>query len=106
MAALEFTLSPSAAALLHGVLLCLSRFNDTVSFDAREENVSSLFFSGTWHCLTLSSKLTLNALNLSNTAHAAVKLGRGFFLDYSFNLTESGITENLSFSVAIKVSMY
>src|ERR1700761_7311571 len=99
MTALEFTLSPSAAASLHGVLLCLSRFNDTVSFDAREENVSFIISSSV-HCLTFIRKLTLNALNLSNTAHAAIKLGRGFFSDYSFNSSESGITENLSFSVA------
>jgi hypothetical protein len=39
MTSLTFTITPTASSILHGVLVCLSRFSDTVIFEAKEDNV-------------------------------------------------------------------
>jgi hypothetical protein len=40
MVILNFTLSPSGSSILHDILSCLSRFSDSVSFEARQDSVS------------------------------------------------------------------
>ncbi|KAF2673167.1 hypothetical protein BT63DRAFT_147837 [Microthyrium microscopicum] len=66
MVTLKFTLTPEASASIHGALLCLARFSDTVSLEAKDDS------------------LTFSALNLSKSAHAAVALDTPFFSAYEF----------------------
>lgn len=40
MVALNFTLQPEALAALHDVLVCLGKFSESVSIEARRERVS------------------------------------------------------------------
>jgi hypothetical protein len=51
MASLAFSITSSASSILHGVLVCLSRFSDTVLFEAKEDNVR-LTFAFQCHMLT------------------------------------------------------
>lgn len=41
MVVLNFTLLPEAAAKVHDLLVCLGKFSDTVSIEARRERVSA-----------------------------------------------------------------
>lgn len=42
MTSLAFSITSAASSILHGVLVCLSRFSDTVLFEAKEDNVRNL----------------------------------------------------------------
>lgn len=44
MAILTFTLSEDGVAAIHEALLCLNRFSDDVSLDARRDKVSRILF--------------------------------------------------------------
>ncbi|SMQ47252.1 unnamed protein product [Zymoseptoria tritici ST99CH_1A5] len=68
MAVLEFSLTPEATGRIYELLVCLAKFGDNVSIEARGE------------------KLTLTALNLSRTAYASFALdARAFFIHYKFD---------------------
>ncbi|KAK4494038.1 hypothetical protein PRZ48_015225 [Zasmidium cellare] len=68
MAVLSFSLTPEATGRVYELLICLAKFGETVSLEARSE------------------KLTLTALNLSRTAYASFSLdARQFFISYDFN---------------------
>jgi hypothetical protein len=42
MAVLTFTLSPEAVGKMHDALICLGKFNESVSLEATRDHVSSL----------------------------------------------------------------
>ncbi|OTA35403.1 hypothetical protein BTJ68_03207 [Hortaea werneckii EXF-2000] len=72
MAVLSFSLSPDATGRIYDALVCLSKFGDNVSLEAR------------------SDKLTITALNLSRTAYASFALDANvFFLEYQFTASSS-----------------
>ncbi|KAI6811627.1 Rad9-domain-containing protein [Hortaea werneckii] len=72
MAVLSFSLSPDATGRIYDALVCLSKFGDNVSLEARSE------------------KLTITALNLSRTAYASFALdAKVFFLEYQFRASSS-----------------
>ncbi|KAF2487848.1 Rad9-domain-containing protein [Neohortaea acidophila] len=72
MAILTFSLSPEATSKIYESLICLAKFGESVSLEAR------------------SDKLTIAALNLSRTAYAAFALDKKtFFLDYRFVATSA-----------------
>ncbi|KAB8339290.1 hypothetical protein FH972_022223 [Carpinus fangiana] len=67
MTLLDFTLSPASAARLHDALICLAKFSEYVSLEARAQ------------------VLVLSALNASKSAYAAFFLDETiFFEDYHF----------------------
>ncbi|OJD28936.1 dna repair protein rad9 [Diplodia corticola] len=67
MVVLNFTLRPEALAALHDALVCLAKFSDAVSLEARRE------------------KLSLTALNSSKSAYASFALdSSAFFSSYKF----------------------
>ncbi|KAK7712734.1 hypothetical protein SLS57_007688 [Botryosphaeria dothidea] len=67
MVALNFTLQPEALAALHDVLVCLGKFSESVSIEARRE------------------RLSLTALNSSKSAYASFALDSSkFFSHYKF----------------------
>ncbi|EKG20046.1 Rad9 [Macrophomina phaseolina MS6] len=67
MVALNFTLHPQALASLHDALVCLGKFSESVSIEARRE------------------RLSLTALNSSKSAYASFVLDASkFFSDYRF----------------------
>jgi hypothetical protein len=45
MVVLNFTLTPEAAAKVHDLLVCLGKFSDTVSIEAKRERVGQRHFS-------------------------------------------------------------
>ncbi|KAI7190434.1 Rad9-domain-containing protein [Hortaea werneckii] len=72
MAVLSFSLSPDATGRIYDALVCLSKFGDNVSLEAR------------------SDKLIITALNLSRTAYASFALdAKVFFLEYQFRASSS-----------------
>ncbi|KAI7536332.1 Rad9-domain-containing protein [Hortaea werneckii] len=72
MAVLSFSISPDATGRIYDALVCLSKFGDNVSLEAR------------------SDKLTITALNLSRTAYASFALdAKVFFLEYQFRASSS-----------------
>ncbi|KAK6388050.1 hypothetical protein LTR65_008216 [Meristemomyces frigidus] len=72
MAVLSFSLSPEATSRIYELLVCLAKFGESVSIEARSE------------------KLTITALNLSRTAYASFALdARSFFVDYDFSASSS-----------------
>ncbi|KAL0264199.1 hypothetical protein SLS55_000145 [Diplodia seriata] len=67
MVVLDFTLRPEALAALHDALVCLAKFSDAVSIEARRE------------------KLSLTALNSSKSAYASFAFdSSSFFSSYKF----------------------
>ncbi|KAF4544982.1 DNA repair protein Rad9 [Lasiodiplodia theobromae] len=67
MVALNFALQPEALAVLHDALICLAKFSDAVSIEARRD------------------KLSLTALNSSKSAYASFAFDASkFFSSYSF----------------------
>ncbi|KAF2398495.1 DNA repair protein Rad9 [Trichodelitschia bisporula] len=66
MVKLTFTLTPDASARLHDALSCLGKFGDSVSFEARKD------------------QLVLSTLNSSKSAYASFKLELGFFSAFDF----------------------
>ena len=67
MAILSFSLSPEATGLVYELLVCLAKFGEQVSIEAR------------------SDKLTITALNLSRTAYSSFALDAStFFISYDF----------------------
>jgi len=49
MVTLNFTLTPEAASRVHDFLICLAKFSDSVSIEARRDRVGLPFFSGLCH---------------------------------------------------------
>ncbi|GME28296.1 Rad9 [Neofusicoccum parvum] len=67
MVALAFTLQPEALAALHDALVCLGKFSESVSIEARRD------------------RLSLTALNSSKSAYASAALDAAkFFSHYTF----------------------
>ncbi|MCJ1304496.1 hypothetical protein MMC08_007308, partial [Hypocenomyce scalaris] len=72
MPALTFTLSPEGVVRVHDAILCLAKFSETVSLEARR------------------SKLILTALNSSKSAYASFALESSvFFEKYEFSASPS-----------------
>ncbi|KAG9250754.1 Rad9-domain-containing protein [Emericellopsis atlantica] len=70
MAILNFTLSEEGVTALRDALICLSKFSDDVSLEARKDS------------------FTLTTLNITKSAYASFKFGPGqFFSRYSFQGT-------------------
>ncbi|KAI6784740.1 DNA repair Rad9 [Emericellopsis cladophorae] len=70
MAILNFTLSEEGVTALRDALICLSKFSDDVSLEARKDS------------------FTLTTLNVTKSAYASFKFGPGkFFSRYSFQGT-------------------
>ncbi|MCJ1464171.1 hypothetical protein MMC07_002784 [Pseudocyphellaria aurata] len=70
---LTFTISPEAVARVHDAVLCLSKFSDSVSIEARPD------------------KFILTALNSSKSAYASFCLDEtSFFENYQYNSNQSG----------------
>ncbi|KAF2834933.1 hypothetical protein M501DRAFT_485677 [Patellaria atrata CBS 101060] len=68
MVTLNFTLTPGAASRIHDLLLCLSKFSESVQIEARKE------------------RLALTALNSSKSAYASFSLlVPDFFSKYEFS---------------------
>ncbi|OCK79277.1 hypothetical protein K432DRAFT_330472 [Lepidopterella palustris CBS 459.81] len=75
MVTFNFVLTPEAAARIHDILVCLAKFSDSVSIEARRD------------------KLVFTALNSSNSAYASFSLdGKKFFSQYEC-LPSNGGTE-------------
>lgn len=110
MASLSFTLLPDALLELHDVLICLSKFNESVSIEAEHGFVRHLIpetlailpsFNPamTWHYSSkpyyqsveqcswyLFEQLRLSALNPTKSGYAAFRFGSTtFFSDYKFS---------------------
>ena len=49
MVTLNFTLTPEAASRVHDFLICLAKFSDSVSIEARKDRVGLPFFGGLCH---------------------------------------------------------
>jgi cell cycle checkpoint control protein RAD9A len=106
MVVLNFTLAPSGSSLLHDLLLCLSRFSDTVSFQARRENVSTSFsLDSSSFLLTqfYSMQLILSALNPSKSGHASFTLDQNFFSSYEFEPDSGRSDGRFTCAIANKV---
>lgn len=68
MVSLTFTLTPEACARLHDILVCLSKFSESVSIEAKRD------------------RLSLTALNSSKSAYASFALDKNrFFSEYQCN---------------------
>ncbi|KAF4553684.1 DNA repair protein rad9-like protein [Elsinoe fawcettii] len=67
MAILNCAISPETVSRIHDLLVCLSKFGETVGIEARPE------------------KFTFTALNSSRTAYAAFSLDPAIFLSYDFD---------------------
>ncbi|WPH02781.1 Rad9-domain-containing protein [Acrodontium crateriforme] len=75
MTVLSFSLTPDATGRMYELLVCLAKFGDSVSLEARSEK---------------ASPLTITALNLSRTAYASFALdAKTFFISYDFQATSS-----------------
>jgi len=61
METLDFTLTPEAAAKVHDILMCLAKFSDTVTIEARRERVSSYLLMLEAHFL-LKPKVVFHSL--------------------------------------------
>ncbi|KAK8157098.1 Rad9-domain-containing protein [Phyllosticta citrichinensis] len=81
MVSLAFSLQPEALATLHDALVCLSKFSESVSLEARRE------------------RLSLTALNSSKTAFASFSLDPRFFSRYEFSPSQSSIDGRFTFSI-------
>ncbi|KAF2086706.1 DNA repair protein Rad9 [Saccharata proteae CBS 121410] len=74
MVTLNFTLMPSASAALHDALVCLAKFSETVSIEARRD------------------RLSLTALNSSKSAYASFALEASkFFSNYEFSPSTNSV---------------
>ncbi|KAF2772848.1 hypothetical protein EJ03DRAFT_171613 [Teratosphaeria nubilosa] len=72
MTELSFSLTPEATGRVYEALVCLAKFGESVSIEARSE------------------KLSLTALNLSRTAYASFAFeAKAFFIEYRFSPSSS-----------------
>ena len=83
---LNFTLLPEAVVRLHDIVVCLGRFSESVSIEARRNRVCHhtppFGYTCTHSCL---SQLSLTALNSSKSAYASFTLdSQVFFSKYHF----------------------
>ncbi|KAF8537640.1 Rad9/Ddc1, partial [Trichophaea hybrida] len=83
MTTLNFTLSPQATQKVHEALLCLSKFSEFVSLDARR------------------NKLCLSALNSTKSAYGAVHLGANRFCE-EFNFVPAEGEERFQSRLQVK----
>lgn len=101
MTTLQFSLSPEAISNIHDVLVCLAKFNESVSLEAYRDKVVPL--GPTRRCPADDViKLNLTALNLSRTAYAACSLdAKTYFSSYIF--TPSNGTDRFAAKIYNKV---
>lgn len=86
MTLLSFSLSPASAVRLRDALVCLAKFSDYVSLEARAQY------------------LVLSALNISKSAYAAFRLDETlFFIDYHFVPSPRSRDSNFSCQLLNKV---
>ncbi|KAL1390624.1 Rad9-domain-containing protein [Phyllosticta capitalensis] len=81
MVSLAFTLLPEALTTLHDALVCLSKFSESVSLEARRD------------------RLSLTALNSSKTAYTSFSLDSQFFSRYEFSPDQSSVDGRFTFSI-------
>jgi cell cycle checkpoint control protein RAD9A len=88
MSSLTLSLAPPALVRLHDVLICLSKFSDTVAIEAEHDLVWFLQFRNSKKFLLMYHvKLRLSALNSTKTAFASFVCEKeSFFEAYSFNV--------------------
>lgn len=91
MAVLSFSLTPEATGRVYELLICLAKFGETVSLEARSGKVRiAREKKETIAIITDTSQLTLTALNSSRTAYASSSLdARQFFISYEFNANDA-----------------
>lgn len=84
MAVLSFSLTPEATGRVYEALVCLAKFGEAVSIEAKSEKAR--FHPTAWFTKYANARqLTITALNLSRTAYAAFALdSRSFFISYDF----------------------
>ncbi|KAK3114175.1 hypothetical protein LTR53_007754 [Teratosphaeriaceae sp. CCFEE 6253] len=81
MAILTFSLTAEATGKLYDALVCLAKFGESVSIEARREKARTPL------ALPATRNLTITSLNLSKTAYAAFALdATAFFVDYEYNV--------------------
>ncbi len=91
MTVLSFSLAPEATGRFHDALVCLAKFGECVSLEARKDKGSRR--STSKELSLIVRQLTITALNLSKTAYAAFALdARTFFIDYHFSASSSAET--------------
>jgi len=86
MTTLNFTLSPQATQKVHEALLCLSKFSEFVSLEARR------------------NQLCLSALNSTKSAYGAVHLGANRFCE-EFNFVPAEGEERFQCRLQVKVCL-
>ncbi|OCK96252.1 uncharacterized protein K441DRAFT_657638 [Cenococcum geophilum 1.58] len=85
MVTLNFTLTPEAASRVHDFLICLAKFSDSVSIEARRD------------------RLTFTALNSSKSAYASFALeGNKFFSQYECLPSNGGMEGRFTCSMYSK----
>jgi len=94
MAVISFSLLPEPTARIYEALVCLAKFGENVSIEARSEKARfptappplRTHINGRLTC----RQLTLTALNSSRTGYASFALdAKTFFIDYAFDATSS-----------------
>ena len=105
MVTLNFTLTPEAASRVHDFLICLAKFSDSVSIEARRDRVGLPIFQRSLSRKPfLSYQLTFTALNSSKSAYASFALeGNKFFLQYECLPSNGGIEGRFTCSMYSKV---
>jgi cell cycle checkpoint control protein RAD9A len=97
MHGLKFTLTPAGVARVHDAVICLSKFSETVSIEARPDKVNEIWSSSSSLIIFYSThlllflQLSLTALNSSKSAYACFCLDGADFFDeylYSSNFSE------------------
>lgn len=89
MAVLRFSLTADATGRIYELLVCLAKFGESVSIEAKKDKVRASLRRH--RSEANAQKLTLTALNLSRTAYASFALdARSFFSNYEFKGTGYG----------------
>lgn len=90
MAVVSFSLTPEATGRVYELLLCLAKFGETVSLEARSEKVPIQTEKEIFAAVTDNPQLTFTALNSSRTAYASFSLdAKQFFIDYDFDVNNA-----------------
>lgn len=94
MVTLNVTLGLEAIAKLHDILVCLSKFSDIVSIEARNETVRSDDRSLPLPLPLTCSQLTLSTLNSTKSGYASFAFDKSFFSRYTYEPTLSTSTSS------------
>lgn len=90
MTTISLSLGPPALVRLHDVLICLSKFSDTVAIEAEYDLVSTGSRDRNLRIVPNEIQLRLSALNSTKTAFASFACAREVFFEaYSFTVRRS-----------------